>query len=111
MGWATGVTNLAREWTAALCRHAQGLDESEVLALVWRMFGVEDLDLPETAAEVAGAFAYRCPVRARSGSLKSADQWGGAAISASFSGSVRRAGAGFGRGGGWARVRRVLVYG
>ena len=43
VGWATGVTNLAREWTAALCRHAQGLDEREVLALVWRMFGVEDL--------------------------------------------------------------------
>ena len=53
VGWATGVTNLAREWTAALCRHAQGLDESEVLALVWRMFGVEDLDLPETVAGVA----------------------------------------------------------
>ena len=53
VGWATGVTNLAREWTAALCRHAQGLDESEVLALVWRMFGVEDLALPETAAGVA----------------------------------------------------------
>ena len=27
VGWATGVTNLAREWTAALCRCAQGLDE------------------------------------------------------------------------------------
>ena len=53
VGWATGVTNLAREWTAALCRHAQGLDEREVLALVWRMFGVEDLDLPDTAAGVA----------------------------------------------------------
>ena len=36
-----------------MCRHAQGLDESEVLALVWRMFGVEDLDLPETVAGVA----------------------------------------------------------
>jgi len=29
------------------------LDEREVLALVWRMFGVEDLDLPETAVGVA----------------------------------------------------------
>ena len=71
VGWATGVTNLAREWTAALCRHAQGLDESEVLALVWRMFGVEDLDLPETVAGVAEeTFAHRRPVRAGSGPLK-----------------------------------------
>ena len=74
MGWATGVTNLAREWTAALCRHAQGVEESEVLALVWRMFGVEDLDLPETVAGSGGrSFARRRPVRAGSGSLKSAD--------------------------------------
>ena len=112
VGWATGVTNLAREWTAALCRHAQGLDESEVLALVWRMFGVEDLDLPETVAGVAEeSFADRRPVRAGSGALKSADQWDGAAVSASFSGSGPRVGTGFGRGSGRARVRRVFVYG
>ena len=54
VGWATGVTNLAREWTAALCRHAQGVEESDVLPLVWRLFGVEDLDLPQTGAELAG---------------------------------------------------------
>ena len=53
VGWATGVTNLAREWTSALCRHARGLDEREVLALVWRIFGLEDLDLPTTGAELA----------------------------------------------------------
>ena len=53
VGWATGVANLAREWTAALCRHAQGLDEGEVLSLVWRIFGLEDLDLPKTGAELA----------------------------------------------------------
>ena len=52
VGWATGVTNLAREWTAALCRHAQGLDDGQVLALVWRLFGVEDLDLPGTVEGV-----------------------------------------------------------
>ena len=114
VGWATGVTNLAREWTAALCRHAQGLDESEVLALVWRMFGVEDLDLPETAAGVAeGPLPIAAPVRAGSGSLKSADQWDGAAVSAPLSGllSAPRTGAGFGGGGGRARVRRMFVYG
>ena len=97
MGWATGVTNLAREWTAALCRHAQGLDESEVLALVWRMFGVEDLDLAGDCGRGGGrAFADRRPIRARSGSLKSADQWSGADLSASFSGSGSRTGAGLG---------------
>lgn len=54
VGWATGVTNLAAEWTAALCRHGQGLAERQVLPLLWRMFGVEDLDLPMTAAAAAG---------------------------------------------------------
>ncbi|NKB67394.1 MAG: hypothetical protein GKR89_10065 [Candidatus Latescibacteria bacterium] len=52
VGWATGPTNAAREWTAALCRHAPRLDEGEVLGLMWRLFGLDDLELPETVGEV-----------------------------------------------------------
>ena len=111
VGWATGVTNLAREWTAALCRHAQGLDESEVLALVWRMFGVEDLDLPETAAGVAeGPLPIAALYEREVARLKA--QTSGAVplyppISAGAAPELVRA---LGEAAG-TRVRRVFVYG
>ena len=46
VGWATGVTNLAGEWAAALCRTAPGLDEKDILRLIWQLFGYDDLELP-----------------------------------------------------------------
>ena len=46
VGWATTVTSLASEWAPALCRAVPGLEEEEILPLIYRMFGYEDFDLP-----------------------------------------------------------------
>lgn len=46
VGWATTVTNLATEWAQVLCEAAQGLEESDALRLIYRMFGYDDFDLP-----------------------------------------------------------------
>ena len=84
-------------WTAALCRHAQGLDESEVLALVWRMFGVEDLDLPETVAGVAeGPLPIAALYEREVARLKAQTSGAVPPVSAPFSGSVPRVGTSFG---------------
>ena len=50
VGWATMVTNLAGAWAPALCRTINELQEDEALALIYRLFGYEDLDLPLTLA-------------------------------------------------------------
>ena len=48
VGWATMVTNLAGEWGAALCRTVADLAQGEALELTYRLFGYDDLGLPQT---------------------------------------------------------------
>lgn len=48
VGWASGVTHLAGEGAPALCGLVPGLKEREALQLIYRLFGYDDLDLPDS---------------------------------------------------------------
>jgi predicted metal-dependent phosphoesterase TrpH len=52
VGWATGVIDLAGTWTPALCDAVAGLEEGEALDLIFRLFGMDDLDLPRRLDEL-----------------------------------------------------------
>lgn len=54
VGWATTVTNLAAEWATFLCETVDGLDEKDALRLIFRMFGFEDLELPDSVEGIRG---------------------------------------------------------
>jgi len=58
VGWATAVPDLASAWAPALGRAVPGLGEAAARALIYRLFGLDDLELapgvPQTAA--AGPF-------------------------------------------------------
>jgi len=72
VGWATMVSNLAGEWAPALCRTIDGLEESEALALVYRLFGYEDFNLPRTLTGLQTAQLPLTEIFAREvGKLKS----------------------------------------
>ena len=47
VGWATGATNAAREWSGALCRTVEGVGEATALRLMYRLLGLDGLCLPE----------------------------------------------------------------
>jgi len=49
VGWATGATNAAREWSGALCRTVAGVGEATALRLAYRLLGLDGLCLPEDA--------------------------------------------------------------
>ena len=54
VGWARGVTSLAGEWAPALCDAVDGLEEAEALALIYRLFGYDDLALPQLCPHAGG---------------------------------------------------------
>lgn len=54
VGWATGATNAAREWSAALCRTVEGVEEDVALRLTYGFLGLDGLGLPEDLASLDG---------------------------------------------------------
>jgi hypothetical protein len=46
VGWATCVPSAVGEWGRALLRAVPGAAEEDVVALLWRLFGYDDLALP-----------------------------------------------------------------
>ena len=50
VGWATGATNLAAEWTTAICGGQNGPGEGETLGLIYALFGVSGLGLPDSVS-------------------------------------------------------------
>ncbi len=46
VGWATCVPSVVAEWGGALLRAVPGAAEEDVVALLWRLFGYDDLALP-----------------------------------------------------------------
>ncbi|MEW6752737.1 MAG: hypothetical protein AB1505_17410 [Candidatus Latescibacterota bacterium] len=52
VGWATCVPSLAAEWARALLCAVPEAAEADALALVWRLFGYDDLPVPRTLAEL-----------------------------------------------------------
>ena len=90
----------------------KGWTKSEVLALVWRMFGVEDLDLPETTAGVAEGPLPIAALYEREVARIKAQTSGAVPIYPPLSaGAAPELVTSFGGGRGWAWVRWVLVYG